>query len=71
MGLVAGPPWDDACLLCSPPVPRGGSSHLAGEVQEMVVEIHGGGQGLCSSALHLPWFLCLQSLFCRLQHCRL
>ena len=55
MGLVAGPPWDDACLLCSPPVPRGGSSHLAGEVQEMVVEIRGGGQGLCSSALHLPW----------------
>ena len=55
MGLVAAPPWDDACLLCSPPVPRGGSSHLAGEVQKMVVEIPGGGQGLCSSALHLPW----------------
>lgn len=53
-GLVAGPSRATPASSASPPVPRGGSSYPAREVQEVVMETPG-SQGLCSSALHLPW----------------
>lgn len=55
MRLMAAPPWDNACLLSFSAVPRGASFHLSREVEKVVLETPGGGQGLRSSALHLPW----------------